>query len=127
MCHDAILGNKSCDQRIREPVKQTVMTHAKSYQNIKISFFRVQIFRLQHWIAHIHARIMAFSRNTDIRFFLLAAFACNRYYLETILSQKTRFVQPGKIEIDANERAVIGKRNAAFSYAPPSILSLTIC
>ena len=37
------------------------------------------------------------------------------------------FVQPGKIEIDANERAVIGKRNAAFSFAPSSILSLTIC
>ena len=32
------------------------------------------------------------------------------------------FVQPGKIEIDANERAVIGKRNAAFSFAPSSIL-----
>ena len=40
---------------------------------------------------------------------------------------RTRFVQPGKIEIDANERAVIGKRNAAFSFAPSSILSLTIC
>ena len=39
---------------------------------------------------------------------------------------RTRFVQPGKIEIDANERAVIGKRNAAFSFAPSSILSLTI-
>lgn len=40
---------------------------------------------------------------------------------------RTRFVQPGKIEIDANERAAIGKRNAAFSFAPSSILSLTIC
>ena len=39
---------------------------------------------------------------------------------------RTRFVQPGKIEIDANERAVIGNRNAAFSFAPSSILSLTI-
>ena len=39
---------------------------------------------------------------------------------------QTRFVQPGKIEIDANERAAIGKRNAAFSFAPSSILSLTI-
>ena len=38
---------------------------------------------------------------------------------------RTRFVQPGKIEIDANERAAIGKRNAAFSFAPSSILSLT--
>ncbi|MBQ6362283.1 MAG: hypothetical protein IJJ25_14195, partial [Lachnospiraceae bacterium] len=44
-----------------------------------------------------------------------------------ITATRTRFVQPGKIEIDANERAVIGKRNAAFSFAPPSILSLTIC
>ena len=33
----------------------------------------------------------------------------------------------GKIEIDANERAAIEKCNAAFSFAPPSILSLTIC
>ena len=40
---------------------------------------------------------------------------------------KTRFVQPGKIEIDANERAVIKEFKAAFSFAPPSILSLTIC
>lgn len=39
----------------------------------------------------------------------------------------TRFVQPGKIETDANERAVIGKAETAFSFAPPSILSLTIC
>ena len=30
-------------------------------------------------------------------------------------------------QIDANERAVIGKRNAAFSFAPSSILSLTTC
>ena len=43
-----------------------------------------------------------------------------------IQAPRTRFVQPGKIEIDANERAVIGKRNAAFSFAPSSILSLTI-
>ena len=43
-----------------------------------------------------------------------------------ITATRTRFVQPGKIEIDANERAVIGKRNAAFSFAPSSILSLTI-
>ena len=39
---------------------------------------------------------------------------------------RTRFVQPGKIETDANERAVIGKAETAFSFAPPSILSLTI-
>ena len=39
----------------------------------------------------------------------------------------TRFVQPGKIEIDANERAVIKEFKADFSFAPPSILSLTIC
>jgi hypothetical protein len=39
----------------------------------------------------------------------------------------TRFVQPGKIEIDANERAVIKEFMAAFSFAPSSILSLTIC
>ena len=37
------------------------------------------------------------------------------------------FVQPGKIEIDANERAVIKEFKAAFSFVPPSILSLTIC
>ena len=43
-----------------------------------------------------------------------------------IPASRTRFVQPGKIEIDANERAVIGNRNAAFSFAPSSILSLTI-
>jgi len=43
-----------------------------------------------------------------------------------IQTTRTRFVQPGKIEIDANERAAIGKRNAAFSFAPSSILSLTI-
>ena len=39
---------------------------------------------------------------------------------------RTRFVQPGKIETDANERAVIGKAETAFSFAPPSILSLTV-
>ena len=44
-----------------------------------------------------------------------------------IQTTRTRFVQPGKIEIDANERAAIGKRNAAFSFAPSSILSLTSC
>ena len=44
-----------------------------------------------------------------------------------IQTTRTRFVQPGKIEIDANERAAIEKRNAAFSFAPSSILSLTIC
>ena len=41
-------------------------------------------------------------------------------------ASRTRFVQPGKIEIGANERAVIGNLNAAFSFAPSSILSLTI-
>ena len=40
---------------------------------------------------------------------------------------RTRFVQPGKIETDANERAVIGKAETTFSFAPPSILSLTSC
>ena len=40
---------------------------------------------------------------------------------------RTCFVQPGKIEIDANERAVIDKFKAAFSFASSSILSLTIC
>ena len=40
-----------------------------------------------------------------------------------IPATRTRFVQPGKIEIDANERAVIGKRNAAFSFAPSSHIS----
>ena len=44
-----------------------------------------------------------------------------------ILASRTRFVQPGKIEIDANERAVIEDLKAAFSFAPSSILSLTIC
>ena len=44
-----------------------------------------------------------------------------------ILATGTRFVQPGKIEIDANERAVIEEFKAAFSFAPSSILSLTIC
>ena len=39
---------------------------------------------------------------------------------------RTHFVQPGKIEIDANERVVIGSAKTAFSFAPPSILSLTI-
>ena len=39
----------------------------------------------------------------------------------------TRFVQPEKIEIDANERAVNESLHTAFSFAPPSILSLTIC
>ena len=39
---------------------------------------------------------------------------------------RTRFVQPGKIEIDANERAVAGNARIAFSFAPSSILSLTI-
>jgi len=43
-----------------------------------------------------------------------------------IPATRTRFVQPGKIEIDANERAVIEEFKAAFSFAPPSILSLTI-
>ena len=36
---------------------------------------------------------------------------------------RTRFVQPGKIEIDANERAVIEKFKAAFSFAPSAILT----
>ena len=44
-----------------------------------------------------------------------------------IQATRTRFVQPGKIEIDANERAVIENFNAAFSFASSSILSLTIC
>ena len=44
-----------------------------------------------------------------------------------ILAILTRFVQPGKIEIDANERAVTERLKAAFSFAPPSILPLTIC
>ena len=44
-----------------------------------------------------------------------------------IPATRTRFVQPGKIEIDANERAVIEKFKAAFSFASSSILSLTIC
>jgi hypothetical protein len=39
---------------------------------------------------------------------------------------RTRFVQPGKIEIVANERAVYEKIKAAFSFAPTSILSLMI-
>ena len=39
---------------------------------------------------------------------------------------RTRFVQTGKIEIDTNERAVIGKIKAAFSFASTSILSLMI-
>ena len=43
-----------------------------------------------------------------------------------IQTTRTRFVQPGKIEIDANERAVIEKRSTAFSFSPSSILSLTI-
>lgn len=43
-----------------------------------------------------------------------------------ILANGTRFVQPGKIEIDANERVVTGSTKAAFSFAPPSILSLMI-
>ena len=42
-------------------------------------------------------------------------------------SPGTRFVQPGKIEIDANERVVFGNVEAAFSFASSSILSLTIC
>ena len=44
-----------------------------------------------------------------------------------IPATRTRFVQPGKIEIDANERAVIEAFKTAFSFAPPSILSLSIC
>ncbi|XCP86512.1 hypothetical protein ABXS75_06875 [Roseburia hominis] len=43
-----------------------------------------------------------------------------------IAAARMRFVQPGKIEIDANERAVIKEFKAAFSFAPSSILSLTI-
>ena len=39
---------------------------------------------------------------------------------------RTHFVQPGKIEIDANERAVAGNVRIAFSFASSSILSLTI-
>ena len=44
-----------------------------------------------------------------------------------IPATQTRFVQPGKIEIDANEKAVVEEFKAAFSFAPSSILSLTIC
>ena len=36
---------------------------------------------------------------------------------------KTRFVQPGKIEIDANERAVHWNAKTAFSFTPSSILT----
>ena len=43
-----------------------------------------------------------------------------------ILVTQTRFVQPGKIEIDANERAVIEELKTAFSFAPSSILSFKI-
>jgi len=43
-----------------------------------------------------------------------------------IPATRTRFVQPGKIEIDANEKAVVEEFKAAFSFAPSSILSLTI-
>ena len=39
----------------------------------------------------------------------------------------THFVQPGKIEIDANERTVNENLKTVFSFAPYSILSLTIC
>ena len=38
----------------------------------------------------------------------------------------THFVQPGKIEIDANERTVNENLKTVFSFAPYSILSLTI-
>jgi hypothetical protein len=43
-----------------------------------------------------------------------------------VVVPRTRFVQPGKIEIDANEGAVIEKCKTAFSFASSSILSLTI-
>ena len=58
---------------------------------------------------------------------------CTRYAIINRVSELkvhielTRFVQPEKIEIDANERAVNEKFKAAFSFASPSILSLTIC
>lgn len=57
---------------------------------------------------------------------------CTRYPIINRVSELkvhielTRFVQPEKIEIDANERAVNENLKTAFSFAPPSILSLTI-
>ena len=57
---------------------------------------------------------------------------CTRYAIINRVSELkvhielTRFVQPEKIEIDANERAVNEKSQYCFSFAPPSILSLTI-
>ena len=58
---------------------------------------------------------------------------CTRYPIINRVSELkvhielTRFVQPEKIEIDANERAVNEKSQYCFFVAPPSILSLTIC
>ena len=57
---------------------------------------------------------------------------CTRYPIINRVSELkvhielTRFVQPEKIEIDANERQLMKSLNTAFSFAPPSILSLTI-
>ena len=57
---------------------------------------------------------------------------CTRYpIINRVLELKvhielTHFVQPGKIEIDANERTVNENLKTVFSFAPYSILSLTI-
>ena len=57
---------------------------------------------------------------------------CTRYPIINRVSELkvhielTRFVQPGKIEIDANERTVNENLKTVFSFAPYSILSLTI-
>ena len=58
---------------------------------------------------------------------------CTRYPIINRVSELkvhielTHFVQPGKIEIDANERTVNENLKTVFSFAPYSILSLTIC
>ena len=57
---------------------------------------------------------------------------CTRYPIINRVSELkvhielTHFVQPGKIEIDANERTVNENLKTVFSFAPYSILSLTI-
>jgi hypothetical protein len=51
-----------------------------------------------------------------------------KYYNNSSIQMATGmcFIQSRKIEIDANEKAIIKKFRAAFSFAPSSILSSRI-
>ena len=64
-----------------------------------------------YMIIYVHLYLSIYSRVSELKIHI----------------ELTHFVQPGKIEIDANERTVNENLKTVFSFAPYSILSLTIC